>query len=86
MHRIQSGGAGSFSRSTASSTLDYHPNRRIRAACSETLAHQHARIPRRSHMAVVVPGNGEIGHKVAQLLDEMSLREIAILHSGSDVW
>ena len=36
--------------------------------------------------AVVVPGDGEISPAVAQLLDELSLRGIAIHNSGLDTW
>ena len=36
--------------------------------------------------AVVVPGDGEISPAVAQLLDELSLRGIAIHNSGLDSW
>jgi hypothetical protein len=36
--------------------------------------------------AVVVPGDGDTSPAVAQLLDELSLRGIAIHNSGSDTW
>ena len=36
--------------------------------------------------AVVVPGDGDISPAVAQLLDELSLRGIAIHNSGLDSW
>ena len=36
--------------------------------------------------AVVVPGDGDISPAVAQLLEELSLRGIAIRNSASDDW
>ena len=36
--------------------------------------------------AVVVPGDGDISPAVAQLLDELSLRGIAIHNSGLENW
>ena len=36
--------------------------------------------------AVVVPGDSDVSLAVAQLLEELSLRGITILNSGSDIW
>ncbi len=36
--------------------------------------------------AIVVPGNGEVSHAVAQLLKELSLRGIAIHNSELGIW
>jgi len=37
-------------------------------------------------MAVIVPGTGEISPAVAQLLDELSARGIALHDSSFDSW